>query len=106
MQIVEKYQCSLPSESYTWVVRKQLNCFGRDEFLIEIKELEGCVSYGDTLAEAKEGLCESIELWLKHHRINVSLAGNSKAQLIYMVPQMTREEFERINYQLLHIVLN
>lgn len=106
MQIVEKSPFSLSSESYTWVVRKQLNCFGRDEYLIEIKELEGCVSYGDTFAEAKEGLSESIELWLRHHRLNVQLAENSKAQLIYMVPQMTREEFEQINYQLLHIVLN
>ncbi|MCT8137284.1 hypothetical protein H1D32_05710 [Anaerobacillus sp. CMMVII] len=40
--------------SYTWIVRKQLNFFDGTEYMIEIKELEGCVSYGKTFAEAKK----------------------------------------------------
>jgi predicted RNase H-like HicB family nuclease len=106
MHIVGKAHHYLCPESYSWFVRKQLNCFGKDEYLIEIKELAGCVSYGDTFAEAKMGLRESIELWLKHHRLKVPLILNSKAQLIYMVPQMTRKEFEKINHQILQIVMN
>lgn len=105
MKIVERQPCSPCLESYTWVVRKQLNCYGRDEYLIEINELKGCVSYGDTFAEAKEGVRESIELWLKHHRLNVLLAPNPKGNLIYIKPPMTRKEFNQINYQISSLVL-
>lgn len=106
MQIVEKYPFRLCPKSYTWVVRKQLNYLGRDEYLIEIRELTGCVSYGDTFAEAKEGLRESIKVWIKHHRLDVPLVLNSKTKLIYMEPPMTRQEFKQVNYQLLHLLFN
>lgn len=106
MQIVEKHSFRLCPQSYTWLVRKQLDFLGRDEYLIEIRELTGCVSYGDTFAEAKEGLRESIKVWLKHHRLNVPLISTSKTKLIFMEPPMSRQELKQVNYQLLHLLVN
>lgn len=106
MKIVDKHIVRLCPKSYTWVVRKQFDCLGKDEYLIEISELTGCVSYGDTFAEAKAGLRESIKVWVKHHRFNVPLVSNSKSKLIYMEPSMTRQEYKQVNFQLLHLLFN
>ncbi|WNF36103.1 type II toxin-antitoxin system HicB family antitoxin [Bacillaceae bacterium IKA-2] len=106
MQIVEEYPFRLCPNSYTWVVRKQLDYLGSDEYMIEIRELTGCVSYGDTFAEAKKGLRESIKIWLKHQRFYVPIVPSSKIKLIYMEPPMTRTEFKQVNYRLLHLLFN
>lgn len=106
MQIMDPTPSRLCPKSYTWVVRKQLDCLGRDEYLIEIRELIGCVSYGETFAEAKEGLRESIKVWIKHHQLSVPLVPNAKTKLIYIEPPMSRQELKQVNYQLLYLLFN
>ncbi|QOY33815.1 type II toxin-antitoxin system HicB family antitoxin [Anaerobacillus isosaccharinicus] len=93
-------------KSYTWLVQKQLTCFGGTEYMIEIKELDGCVSYGESFAEAKKGLQESIQLWFKYHRKLETQPIKNQTHLVHMEPKMTKEEFEQINKLLLHILLN
>lgn len=42
-----------------------------DAFVAEVPALRGCVSHGETLAEAAAGIEEAIELWLESaHRHN------------------------------------
>lgn len=94
---------NISPESYTWVVRKQFNWAGKSEYMIEVVELEGCVSYGDTFAEAKNGLKESIELWFQHNGVK-SPPLSIENKLILMEPKMTKEEFHSINKQLLQLL--
>jgi predicted RNase H-like HicB family nuclease len=103
-QVNEEGFISLCPKSYTWIVQKQLNCFGGTEYMIEIKELDGCVSYGESLAEAKKGLQESIQLWFKHRNEKAKLLKKSKNHMVFLQPNMTKEEFEQINKRLLHML--
>ncbi len=91
-------------DTFTWIVRKQLNCCGGAEYMIEVKELNGCISYGETIAEAKKGLEESIKLWYSHHKKENSLL-QTNTKVIHLEPNMTKEEFEQINQKLIHILL-
>lgn len=106
MHVMENGSFSLCPKSYTWIIRKQPTCFGGTEYMIEIKELIGCVSYGDTLAEAKKGLKESIQLWFKHRSKNEIVPVKTRNHIVHIEPNMTKAEFEQINKKLLHILLN
>ncbi|MBU8905256.1 type II toxin-antitoxin system HicB family antitoxin [Desertibacillus haloalkaliphilus] len=100
MKTKEKDQLNslLPLHSYSWLVRKQFNWIGGYEYLIELKEVEGCFSYGDTIAEAKKGLKEAMVLWVMKHGVEALPEPVHSTQLVYIQPPMTEEEFEQINY--------
>ena len=87
-------------ENFRWRVRRVSNWMGRQEMMIELDELEGCVSFGDTLREAKKGLKESLFLWIRHHGEQQLPDIRSGAHLIILDSPMTDEEFEYINTEL------
>ncbi|RXI98629.1 type II toxin-antitoxin system HicB family antitoxin [Anaerobacillus alkaliphilus] len=93
--------------SYTWIVQKQLSCYGETEYMIEIKELDGCVSYGATYGEARAGLGEAIQIWFKHRneQRRFHKTTKMKTHFIQLEPKMTKEEFEQINRRLLKLLL-
>ncbi|MGO4890071.1 type II toxin-antitoxin system HicB family antitoxin [Anaerobacillus sp. MEB173] len=88
-----------PLTSYTWLVRKQFDWCGGMEYSIELKELEGCVSYGYTIAEAKKGLLDSVKVWLNGHN-NTLPAAKNETHIIVIEPDMHKEEFDYINHSL------
>ncbi len=87
-------------ENFKWRVRKVSNWFGCSEVMIELDELDGCVSFGDTLREAKIGLRESLFLWIRQHGEQQLPDICSGAHLIMLDPPMTDEEFEYINTEI------
>ena len=52
-------------EEFSWSVRRVPNWLGGTEFMFEIIGADGCVSFGDTIYEAKRGLKESLQLWIR-----------------------------------------
>ena len=85
-------------EVYTWIVRKEKNWLGQVGYTITLKELEGCNSYGDTFQEAVRGLTEAVTLWLsKGNKKDLPLGKNGN-HIILLEPEMSNEEFEKINY--------
>lgn len=99
MQLKKEHQVEIHHlKCYTWLVRKQLNWRGDWEYAIEIKELDGCISYGDTYREAKEGLAEAASLWLKFHGLLTLPINVGKKPLLVIEPKMTEAEFQQVNY--------
>lgn len=103
-QAVSDYSFSLCPKSYTWIVQKQINCFGKTEFMVEVKELEGCVSYGATYSEAIKGLEEAIQLWFKHHNKGLHFGRRVNTHVVQIEPMITKEQSEEINRRLLTLI--
>ncbi|NEU29992.1 type II toxin-antitoxin system HicB family antitoxin [bacterium LRH843] len=87
-------------EDYSWRIRKVANWLGQTEVMIEIDELKGCVSFGDTLKEAKIGLVESLFLWVRKHGGQGLPPKCSGAHLIILEQPMCEDEFIYINEEL------
>ncbi|MFC0473203.1 type II toxin-antitoxin system HicB family antitoxin [Halalkalibacter kiskunsagensis] len=87
-------------EQFSWRVRKVYNWRGGFEFLIELHQLDGCESFGETMREAKVGLKESLHLWIRTHGQQQLPDIRDGAHLIYLDPPMQMEEFEYINREL------
>lgn len=103
-EIAERENAYFCPTSYSWIIRKQFNYSGKNEYMIELVELEGCVSYGETIAEAKQGLKESIKLWFKHHGNKKPSILKTTKQLVHIEPNMTKEEFKKLNNRLLQLI--
>jgi predicted RNase H-like HicB family nuclease len=73
---------------------------GGFEYMIELGQLEGCMSFGETLKEAKLGLKESLHLWIRSHGQQQLPDIRDGAHLIYLDPPMQVEEFNYINSEL------
>ncbi|WP_026671681.1 type II toxin-antitoxin system HicB family antitoxin [Alkalihalobacterium bogoriense] len=84
-------------KQYTWLVRQEMDWQGGIEYSIEIKELPGCVSYGDTYKQAKEGLIEAVTLWKEKRKISQLRIPNEGSDNINIQSAMTLKEFEDIN---------
>lgn len=85
-------------QNFTWRVQKQKNWCGGYEYMIEVVELDGLISYGDTYKEAKEGLVDSVFYWLKHRKLRQLPEGESRlTHLVHICTTMTEDEFAQIN---------
>lgn len=42
-------------EDFTWYLRQVPNWIGSKEYMIELEGIDGCVSFGETIREAKKG---------------------------------------------------
>lgn len=84
-------------KQYTWLVRQEMDWQGGIEYSIEIKELPGCISYGNTYKQAKEGLFEAVMLWKEKRKINQLRIPNEGSDNINIQSAMTLKEFEDIN---------
>jgi predicted RNase H-like HicB family nuclease len=93
---LEPYQI----DDFKWRVRKVYDWSGGFEMMIELDELEGCVSFGSTLKEAKVHLIESLRLWIQHHGEQLLPDIRDGAHLIYLDSPMDCEEFTYINQEL------
>ncbi|MDT8859342.1 type II toxin-antitoxin system HicB family antitoxin [Alkalihalobacillus sp. MEB130] len=87
-------------EDFTWRVREVKDWQGGIEMMIEIDQLDGCVSFGETVKDAKSGLRESLYLWLRTYGESQLPDVQGGAQLIYLDPPMEEEEFDYINREL------
>lgn len=89
-------------EDFKWRVRKVFNWMGHSEMMIELDELDGCVSFGDTLREAKKGLTESLFLWIRQHGEQQlpDIYSSARAHLIILESPMREEEFEFVNTEI------
>ncbi|WP_078555549.1 type II toxin-antitoxin system HicB family antitoxin [Bacillus alkalicellulosilyticus] len=83
--------------SSTWLVRKQLDWLGGLHFVIEIKEMPGCISYGVTYKEAKLHLNEAIACWKKKHPTFIDIDTSNRNVIVSIEPPMSEEEFEYMN---------
>lgn len=95
-EIVERID---PSQ-YAWTVKKTFNWLGKTEFMIEIDEIDGCVSFGDTIREAKRGLHEALYLWIKKYGYDMLPEMRKGAHIITIEHPMTEAEFHYINKKL------
>ncbi|WP_017726523.1 type II toxin-antitoxin system HicB family antitoxin [Halalkalibacterium ligniniphilum] len=87
-------------DDFTWRVARHFNWSGGFEYMIEIEELDGCISYGNTIGDAKHGLYEALHLWIRQYGESALPEIPSGAQLIFLDPPMTVEDFEYINQEL------
>ncbi|GAE25788.1 hypothetical protein JCM9140_1804 [Halalkalibacter wakoensis JCM 9140] len=87
-------------EHFTWRVRKVFDWRGGMEVMIEFEELHGCVSYGETVRDAKMGLTDSLYMWIRMYGESQLPDLRDGAQLIHLDPPMDEEEFRSINYEL------
>ncbi|GAE34198.1 type II toxin-antitoxin system HicB family antitoxin [Halalkalibacter akibai] len=92
----EPYQIS----DFTWRVQKVNNWCGGSEIMIEMVDLDGCVSFGDTVREARSHLVESLQLWIKHYGDYSLPEIKEGAHIIYLDPPMEESEFNYINLEL------
>ena len=92
-------------EDFTWYLRQVPNWIGSKEYMIELEGIDGCVSFGETIREAKKGLYEALYLWLKRYGEEaLPAAGNEGAQLIHLLPEMTDVEVQYINEELQRLI--
>ncbi|ARK31769.1 type II toxin-antitoxin system HicB family antitoxin [Halalkalibacter krulwichiae] len=68
--------------------------------MIELMELDGCVSFGDTLKEAKADLSEALTLWIQYHGEQQLPEIRDGAHIIYLDAPMEIREFQYINSEL------
>ncbi|MEC2071798.1 type II toxin-antitoxin system HicB family antitoxin [Alkalihalophilus marmarensis] len=94
MQIIPKI------DDYAWQVRRVPDWTGQTEIMIEIIGAEGCVSFGYSVKEAKRGLKEALLLWIKKYGELALPEGREGAHLIYIEPEMSKEEEDYINVEL------
>jgi predicted RNase H-like HicB family nuclease len=106
IEIEKTYGIECKPEDFNWRVRKVYNWLGGMEVMIELDQLDGCVSFGETVKEAKKGLQESLYLWIRMHGEQQLPDIRSEAQLIFLDPPMEVEEFEYINNELLTLKSN
>ncbi|MCM3714973.1 type II toxin-antitoxin system HicB family antitoxin [Halalkalibacter oceani] len=84
-------------EDFQWRVRKVFDWCGKVEIMIELEELDGCLSFGDTVREAKDGLKEALYLWIRRHGEQQLPEVQQSAHLIILEPPMTTKEFHHVN---------
>ncbi len=99
VQTVETYS----PNHFRWTVRKVFNWLGDTEFMIELDELDGCVSFGHTITEAKKDLHEALYLWIRKHGEGMLPDVIQGAHLTILEPPMNKDEFIYINKQLKEI---
>ncbi|KGA98759.1 hypothetical protein AJ85_16530 [Alkalihalobacillus alcalophilus ATCC 27647 = CGMCC 1.3604] len=85
---------------FSWTVRRVPNWMGGTEFMFEINGVDGCVSFGDTIYEAKKGLTDSLNLWIKKNGEHLLPEAQTGGQLIVLEQDMSDEEFTYINLEL------
>lgn len=69
--------------------------------MIEIAELDYCVSFGLTVKEAKQGLEEALYQWIRKHGINRLPEVKAAAQIFFFIEkEMEQKEFDWINEEL------
>ncbi|MCM2675339.1 type II toxin-antitoxin system HicB family antitoxin [Alkalicoccobacillus plakortidis] len=92
-------------EDFTWYLRQVPNWFGNKEYMIELEGIDGCVSFGDTVKEAKKGLQDALSLWLKRYGEEaLPLHQHEGAQLIHILPEMSNLEVQYINEELQKLI--
>lgn len=85
-------------QKYTWRVQKQKNWRGGYGYMIEVDELDGLISYGNTYREAKEGLMEAVHYWLQQRQLtSLPARESSQPSFIRIDTSMSEEEFQEIN---------
>lgn len=99
-EIEKPYGIICKPEDFNWRVKKVYNWQGGFEVMIELDQLDGCVSFGDTVKEAKQGLRESLYLWIRMYGEQQLPDIHNEAQLIFLDPPMEVAEFEYINNEL------
>ncbi|WP_088103872.1 HicB family protein [Halalkalibacter urbisdiaboli] len=87
-------------EDFNWQLRKIPNWRGGTSIMIEIVGAEGCVSYGDSVKQAKEGLYEALLVWIRHFGEYALPETREGAQIVFLEPPMTDEEYQYINTEL------
>ncbi|GAF64249.1 hypothetical protein BTS2_1141 [Bacillus sp. TS-2] len=93
---IEVYQ----PDFFSWTVRRVPNWCGETEIMFEINELDGCVSFGDNVKEAKQGLHEALHLWIKKNGAHLLPEVNDGCHLVYLEPNMSQDEVTYINSEL------
>ncbi|MFC0562026.1 type II toxin-antitoxin system HicB family antitoxin [Halalkalibacter alkalisediminis] len=93
---LEHYQL----DDFTWRVRKVFNWSGDFEVMIEIEELDGCVSFGKTVKEAKADLAIALRLWVQFQGEQLLPDIREGAHIVYLDPPMDESEFDYINDEL------
>lgn len=92
-------------EDFTWYLRQVPNWIGNKEYMIELEGIDGCVSFGETIREAKKGLYEALHLWLKRYGEEaLPVVQSEGAQLIHLLPEMTDVEVRYINEELQKLI--
>ncbi|MDQ0208173.1 type II toxin-antitoxin system HicB family antitoxin [Alkalicoccobacillus murimartini] len=87
-------------EEFTWYLRQVPNWFGKKEYMIELEGIDGCVSFGDSVKEAKQGLKEALSLWLRRYGESALPVQREGAQLIHILPEMSNLDVQYINEEL------
>ncbi|TSB48105.1 type II toxin-antitoxin system HicB family antitoxin [Alkalicoccobacillus porphyridii] len=91
-------------EDFTWYLRQVPNWLGSKEYMIELEGIDGCVSFGDTVKEAKQGLKSALSQWMTRYG-EFSLPVQSEgAHLIHLIPEMTNVEVQYINEELQKLI--
>ncbi|OLO40196.1 hypothetical protein BTR23_06770 [Alkalihalophilus pseudofirmus] len=94
----QEFQNILDLQQYSWLVRRQFNWKGHEEYSIEVKGLDGCIGYGDTYKEAKEDLAIAVQLWLKKQGLTeIPKIKGRHRPLLMIEPAMSKGEFEQVN---------
>ncbi|MCK0471271.1 type II toxin-antitoxin system HicB family antitoxin [Halalkalibacter sp. APA_J-10(15)] len=88
-----------PSD-FHWNIRKVWNWMGQREIMIEIVDLDNCVSFGRTVNDAKNDLEEALYQWIRKNGMDRLPEVRDTAQLIYIEKEMEKEEFDRINEEI------
>lgn len=88
------------ASDFHWIVRKVYKWNGQMELMIELIDLDGCVSYGDTFKEARESLPLALHYWLTKYGEQQLPEPREGAQLIFLEQEMTLNEFHYINQEL------
>ncbi|BAB06985.1 type II toxin-antitoxin system HicB family antitoxin [Halalkalibacterium halodurans] len=90
----------LGPDAFSWRISRPFDWSGSQGYTIELEELEGCLSYGSTIREAKKGLTEALGGWVRKHGERALPEVEDGAQIIYLEPPMSIEEFDWINDEL------
>ncbi|WP_227936548.1 type II toxin-antitoxin system HicB family antitoxin [Alkalihalobacillus deserti] len=96
---LERYQL----DDFTWRVRKVFNWNGDFEMMIEINELDGCVSFGRNIKEAKVDLAIALRHWIQYQGEQLLPDIRDGAHIVYLDPPMDESEFDYINKELKRI---
>lgn len=96
---LENYQL----DDFTWRVRKVYNWNGDFEIMMEVNELDGCVSFGKTVREAKADLAIALRLWIQYQGEQLLPEVRDGAHVVYIDPPMDESEFDFINQELKQI---
>ncbi|WP_096202628.1 type II toxin-antitoxin system HicB family antitoxin [Bacillus sp. FJAT-45350] len=83
-------------EAFTWVVRREMNWPFGNGYSIYLKEVDGCLSYGDTYQEAKKGLVEAFCQWLEKN-VDLPQQRLNPIHIVEVEPAMSKTEFDEIN---------